>query len=150
MPQITGFDVAAILKNNPETREIPIIILSVVGEEERGYRLGADKYLPKPIDTEALLKEIEALISQGTSTKKVLVVDENVSAVKALADVLEAQGYSVVEAFSSDEVLSTLSSVKPDMIIAKSLVLEHPDLVKAWRFEKELDNVFFILVNEEK
>jgi signal transduction histidine kinase len=150
MPKISGFDVAAILKNNPETREIPIIILSVVGEEERGYRLGADKYLAKPIDTETLLKEIEVLISQGTSTKKVLVVDENVSAVKALADVLQAQGYSVVEAFTSDEVLSKLSSVKPDMIITTSLVLEHPDLVKTWRFEKELDNVFFILVNEEK
>ena len=150
MPQISGFDVAAILKNNPETREIPIIILSIVGEEERGYRLGADKYLAKPIDTEALLKEIEVLISQRTSTKKVLVVDENVSAVKALSDVLQAQGYSVVEAFNSDEVLSKAKSVKPDMIIAKSLVLEHPDLVKTWRFEKELDNVFFILLNEDK
>jgi signal transduction histidine kinase len=150
MPQISGFDVAAILKNNPETREIPIVILSIVGEEERGYRLGADKYLAKPIDTEALLKEIEVLISQRTSTKKVLVVDENVSAVKALSDVLQAQGYSVVEAFNSDEVLSKAKSVKPDMIIAKSLVLEHPDLVKTWRFEKELDNVFFILLNEDK
>jgi CheY-like chemotaxis protein len=150
MPQISGLDVAAILKNHPETREIPIIILSIVGAEERGYCLGADKYLAKPIDTEALLKEIEVLISQGTSTKKVLVVDENVSAVKALADVLQAKGYSVVEALSSDEVLSKAKSVKPDMIIAKSLVLEHPDLVKAWRFEKELENVFFILLNEDK
>ena len=150
MPQITGFDVAAILKNNPETREIPIIILSIVGEEERGYRLGADKYLAKPIDTEALLKEIEVLISQGTSTKKVLVVDENVSAIKALADVLQAKGYSVVDAFSNDEVLSKLSSVKPDMIIAKSLALEYPELVKTWRFDKELDSVFFILLNEDK
>src|SRR5919199_746214 len=150
MPQISGFDVAAILKNNPETREIPIIILSIVGEEEMGYRFGADKYLPKPIHTEALLKEIEVLISQGTSTKKVIVVDENVSAVKSLADVLQAKGYSVVEAFSSDELWSKAKSVKPDMIIAKSLLLEHPDLAKTWRFEKELENVFFILLNEEK
>jgi signal transduction histidine kinase len=150
MPQMSGFDVAAILKNNPDTREIPIIILSIVGEEERGYRLGADKYLAKPIDTEALLKEIDVLISQGTSTKKILVVDENVSAAKALADVLQAKGYSVVEAFTSDEVVSKAKSVKPDMIIAKSLVLEHPDLVKTWRFEKELENVFFILVNDEE
>ena len=150
MPQISGLDVAAILKNHSETRKIPIIILSIVGAEERGYCLGADKYLAKPIDTEALLKEIEVLISQGTSTKKVIVVDENVSPVKALADVLQAKGYSVVEAFSSDEVLSKTESVKPDMIIAKSLVLEHPDLVKTWRFEKELENVFFILVNEDQ
>jgi signal transduction histidine kinase len=150
MPQISGFDVAAILKNNPETRRIPIIILSIVGEEERSYRLGADKYLTKPIDTEALLKEIELLIFQRTSTKKILVVDENVSAVKTLADVLQAKGYSVVEAFTSAELLSKAKSVKPDMIIANSLFLEQPDIAKTLRFEKELENVFFILSDEGK
>lgn len=70
MPPISGFDVAAILKNNPETLGIPIIILSIVGEEERIYHLGADKYLTKPIDTEALLKEINLLISPEASKKK--------------------------------------------------------------------------------
>lgn len=63
MPQFSGFDVAAILKNNPETLGIPIIILSIVGEEERSYRLGVDKYLTKPINTEVLLKEIRLLVS---------------------------------------------------------------------------------------
>jgi CheY-like chemotaxis protein len=145
MPQITGFDVAAILKNDPETLGIPLIILSIVGEEERGYRLGADKYLTKPIDTELLLKEIKLLISQVTSKKKVLVVDENVSAVRTLADVLQAKGYSVVEAFNRDELLSKAKSVKPDMIIAKALFWEQPDIVKTLRFEKEMENVFFIL-----
>jgi signal transduction histidine kinase len=150
MPQVSGFDVAAILKNNPETLGIPIIILSIVSEEERSYRLGADKYLTKPIDTEALLKEIRLLISQGTSKKKVLIVDENVSAVKTLADVLYAKGYSVVEALNSDEFLSKAQSVQPDMIIAKALFLNQPDIVKALQFRNNLEDVFFILSNENK
>lgn len=150
MPQITGFDVAAILKNNPETLGIPIIILSIVGEEERGYRLGADKYLAKPINTEALHKAIRLLLSQGTSKKKVLVVDENVSAVKTLADVLQTKGYSVVEVFNSDELLSKAKSVQPDMIIAKNPFLEQHDIAKTLRFEKELENVFFIVLDENK
>ena len=150
MPQITGFDVAAILKNNPETLGIPIIILSIVGEEERGYRLGADKYLAKPINTEALHKAIRLLLSQGTSKKKVLVVDENVSAVKTLADVLQTKGYSVVEVLNSDELLSKAKSVKPDMIIAKNPFLEQHDIAKTLRFEKELENVFFIVLDENK
>lgn len=150
MPQVSGFDVAAILKNNPETLGIPIIILSIVGEEERSYRLGADKYLTKPIDTEALLKEIRLLISQGTSKRKVLIVDENVSAVKTLADVLHAKGYSVVEALNSDEFLSKAQSVQPDMIIAKALFLNQPDIVKALQFRNNLEDVFFILSNENK
>ena len=150
MPQVTGFDVAAILKNNPKTLGIPIIILSIVGEEERSYRLGADKYLTKPIDTEALLKEIRLLISQGTSKKKVLIVDENVSAVKTLADVLYAKGYNVVEALNTDEFLSKTQSLQPDMIIAKALFLNQPEIVKALQFKNNLEDIFFILSNENK
>jgi signal transduction histidine kinase len=65
MPQINGFDVAAILKNDPETLGVPLIVLSIIGEEEKSYHLGADRYLTKPIDMEALLKEIGLLISRA-------------------------------------------------------------------------------------
>ena len=51
MPEMNGFDVAAVLKNDPATMDIPIIILSVVEDKERGFRLGVDRYLTKPIDT---------------------------------------------------------------------------------------------------
>ncbi|MCG8603988.1 GAF domain-containing protein, partial [bacterium] len=50
MPEMNGFDVAAVLKNDPKTMHIPIIILSIVQDKERGYRLGVDRYLTKPID----------------------------------------------------------------------------------------------------
>jgi signal transduction histidine kinase/CheY-like chemotaxis protein len=51
MPEINGFDVAAVLRNDPLTLDIPIIILSIVQDRERGFRLGVDRYLTKPIDT---------------------------------------------------------------------------------------------------
>ena len=53
MPEMNGFDVAAVLKNDPQTLDIPIIILSIVQDRERGFRLGVDRYLTKPIDTDA-------------------------------------------------------------------------------------------------
>ena len=51
MPEMNGFDVAAILKNDPQTMDIPIIILSIVQDKARGFRIGVDRYLTKPIDT---------------------------------------------------------------------------------------------------
>jgi PAS domain S-box-containing protein len=75
MPEMSGFDVAAVLKNNPQSMSIPIIMLSVAEEHERGYRLGIDRYLNKPINTQELINEIRYLLSQGTATKKVIVVD---------------------------------------------------------------------------
>ncbi len=149
MPQINGFDVAAVLKNDPQTADIPIIILSIIENKERGYHIGIDRYLTKPIDTEKLLNEIGSLLYQGTSSKKVLVVDKNASALKTLSDVLQTQGYSVIEASDPQECIYKALSAKPDMIIIDSIFSQEADLVKTLRFEKELENVFFIMLSEQ-
>ncbi|QHG17104.1 PAS domain S-box protein [Nostoc sp. ATCC 53789] len=149
MPQINGFDVAAVLKNDPQTADIPIIILSIIENKERGYHIGIDRYLTKPINTEKLLNEIGSLLYQGTSSKKVLVVDKNASALKTLSDVLQAQGYNVIEASNPQECINKALSAKPDMIIIDSIFSQEGDLVKTLRFEKELENVFFIMLSEQ-
>ncbi|HEX9652367.1 MAG TPA: ATP-binding protein, partial [bacterium] len=144
MPEMNGFDLAAVLKNDPETMEIPIIILTIVQDTERGYRLGVDRYLTKPIDTGVLFKEIDALLTQGKSKKKVMVVDESSSTVKTLVEVLQARGYHVVEA-NGKELIEKAVSVKPDIIILNSLFSEKQEIVKSLRFEKGLENVLFLV-----
>jgi signal transduction histidine kinase/CheY-like chemotaxis protein/HAMP domain-containing protein len=150
MPEMSGFDVAAVLKNDPNTMNIPIIILSIVEDRERGYRLGIERYLLKPIETDTLLHEIGSLIAQGNSSKKVLVVDEDVSTVKTLAEVLQAKGYSVVEAIDAQELREKAMSVQPYMIIANANFWERSEVIKTLRFEKGLENVFFILLADRK
>ena len=144
MPEINGFDVAAVLKNDPQTMDIPIIILSIVEDRTRGFRLGIDRYLSKPIDTVALFREVSALLEQGRSIKRVLVVDEDVSAVKMLSDVLQARGYSVTEA-SGNELAVKLATTQPDIILLSAMLSEKPDIVKMLRFEKGLENVLFLV-----
>jgi len=143
MPEMNGFDVAAVLKNDPETMEIPIIILSIVEDKERGFRLGVDRYLTKPIDTASLFHEVDALLDQGKSKKRVMVVDEDVSTVRSITDVLEARGYQVVEANGSDLVSRAVHS-KPDVIILNSL-LSSEESVRALRFEKGMEDVLFLI-----
>jgi len=63
MPEMNGFDVAAILKNDPKTQHMPIIVVSIVDDKQRINRLGIDRYLTKPIDTKLLLNEIGTLLS---------------------------------------------------------------------------------------
>lgn len=150
MPEMSGFDVAAVLKNDPETVDIPIIILSIVEDRERGNRLAVDRYLTKPFNTEVLLQEIEGLITQGVSRKKVLVVDENLSAWKTLVEVLKAKGYSVVEAVNGEELLTKALAVKPDTIVANAAFLEQHNIVKTLRLEKGLENVLFLILQDEQ
>ncbi|RMF34025.1 MAG: hybrid sensor histidine kinase/response regulator, partial [Chloroflexi bacterium] len=63
MPGVSGFDVTSALKADERTQKIPIVILSIVEDRERGLRLGADAYLTKPVDTVRLLKVVETLIA---------------------------------------------------------------------------------------
>jgi signal transduction histidine kinase/DNA-binding response OmpR family regulator len=143
MPEMNGFDVAAVLKNDPATMDIPIIILSIVEDKERGFRLGVDRYLTKPIDTASLFREVDTLLGQGKSKKKVMVVDEDASTVRTLTDVLETRGYQVVESNGTELVSRALLS-KPDIIILNSL-LSSNEAVRALRFEKGMENVLFLI-----
>ncbi|RIA08784.1 K+-sensing histidine kinase KdpD [Flavobacteriaceae bacterium MAR_2010_72] len=144
MPEINGFDVAAVLKNDPATMDIPIIILSIVQDKERGLRIGVDRYLTKPINTEQLFHEVDALLEQGVSKKKVLVVDEDASAVKSLSDVLSARGYKVLES-NPDKLFEMASESQPDIIMLNSVYNGNPELIKDLKLQKGMENVMFFI-----
>jgi DNA-binding response OmpR family regulator len=144
MPEMNGFDVAAILKNDPQTMDIPIIVLSIVQDKARGYRIGVDRYLTKPIDTTQLFTEVGSLLEQGKSKKKVMVVDEDTTAVRSLTDVLQAKGYLVVES-DGKEMVEKAISTQPDIIILNSILSDKHEIVQSLRFEKGLENVLFLI-----
>ncbi|MEP7267168.1 MAG: two-component regulator propeller domain-containing protein [Saprospiraceae bacterium] len=146
MPEMNGFDVAAVLKNDPQTMDIPIIVLSIVQDKARGFKIGVDRYLTKPIDTNILFNEIGSLLEQGKSKKKVIVVDEDSAAVSTLTEVLKIKGYTVMESTSS-EIIEKAKSNPPDIIIMNSLLSEKHKLVSALQFEKGLENVLFLVYN---
>jgi signal transduction histidine kinase/CheY-like chemotaxis protein len=147
MPEMNGFDVAAVLKNDPATMDIPIIILSIVEDKERGFRIGVDRYLTKPIDTPALFHEVSELLDQGKSHRKVMIVDEDASAVGTLTQVLKEGGYQVVESNGAELVASAVAA-KPDIIILNSLISGRQEAVHSLRFEKGLENVLFLIYRQ--
>lgn len=144
MPEMNGFDVAAILKNDPQTMDIPIIVLSVVMDKSRGYRIGVDRYLTKPIDTAQLFSDVGTLLEQGKSKKKVMIVDEDNAAVRTLTDVLQARGYNVVES-DGKELVAKAIAAQPDIIILNSVTSGKQEIVQSLRFEKGLENVLFLI-----
>jgi signal transduction histidine kinase/CheY-like chemotaxis protein/nitrate/nitrite-specific signal transduction histidine kinase len=144
MPEMNGFDVAAVLKNDPQTMDIPIIVLSVVQDKTRGFRIGVDRYLTKPIDTGLLFTEVGNLLEQGKSKKKVMVVDQDSETVSTLSEVLKTKGYSVMEANEKELVEKAIAN-QPDIIIINSLLSGKQDIVQSLRFEKGLENVLFLV-----
>ncbi len=73
-----------------------------------------------------------------------MVVDEDVTAIRSLTDVLEAKGYNVVES-NGNELVENAIAAQPDIIILNSVYSGKQDMVQALRFEKGLENVLFLM-----
>ncbi len=68
MPQMSGWEVCATLKNLPETSSIPIVMLTVKSEIKdliTGMQVGADDYITKPFTKRHLLETVERLLEPG-------------------------------------------------------------------------------------
>ncbi|MEM1255394.1 MAG: response regulator [Cyanobacteria bacterium P01_H01_bin.21] len=148
MPNINGFDLTALLKNNPATMGIPIIVVSIIQDQNQGYRLGVDRYLSKPIDTDLLLQDIKTLLDQGN--RRVLVVDIDTSTTKTLTEVLLSKGYTVTESTTGKDGIEKALALKPDIIIVDSAISMEHDLVNTLRFDNGLENIFIVMVDQSK
>ncbi|HSX12831.1 MAG TPA: response regulator transcription factor [Chlamydiales bacterium] len=78
LPGENGLDVCRKIKSNPETKNIPVIILSARGEEidvVLGLELGADDYVPKPFSPKVLFSRVKAVLRRcrETETPKMMV-----------------------------------------------------------------------------
>ena len=96
------------------------------------------------INTEKLFREVDVLLEQGVSKKKVLVVDEDSSAIKTLSDVLSARGYKVLEA-NSENLLETATIAKPDIIMLNSVYNGDQKVIKDLKLQKGMENVMFFV-----
>jgi CheY-like chemotaxis protein len=66
MPGIDGFQLAHALRGDPETAEIPLVMLTALAQEENrlaGLLSGADRYLVKPVRIPDLIKAIQEAIA---------------------------------------------------------------------------------------
>ncbi len=65
MPGIDGFQACTAIKNNPGTRDIPMIVVSAVSDEseiKKAYKTGVIDYFIKPVDIEKLVNRIRAVL----------------------------------------------------------------------------------------
>jgi CheY-like chemotaxis protein len=118
LPDTDGLEVLATLRSLPETREIPIVVVSITDNRELGFSLGAAAWLVKPVDREQFLEAVcRAIPSGGNRSPKVLVVDDELETVDFLSDLLESRGLRVLRALDGEEGVRLAREESPDAII---------------------------------
>jgi two-component system chemotaxis response regulator CheY len=68
MPMMDGLKLITVIRGNPRTRELPIVIVTTEGAEDdrkRGLALGADAYIPKPIQPADLVQTVTSLLERA-------------------------------------------------------------------------------------
>ena len=70
LPKLGGFDVCRILKSDPKTKGIKILVLTglgTMGDVEAAYSAGADDYLMKPYEPARLMRKIQKVLRGGAA-----------------------------------------------------------------------------------
>jgi signal transduction histidine kinase/DNA-binding response OmpR family regulator/HAMP domain-containing protein len=114
MPQKDGWQVLRELKANPELRDIPVIIHSIIDNKPLAISLGAIDVVAKPAEPKRLL----TLVQRAANSRErfVLVVDDNEDFTLAVKRLLEADGFKVEVANSGVQALQVLEKSIPSII----------------------------------
>jgi len=67
LPGVDGWDLLLELTRDPATRQVPVIVCSVVTDERLALRLGAAQYLRKPVSRQQLISALDQLLSQAAA-----------------------------------------------------------------------------------
>ncbi len=116
MSDLSGWDVLAALKSDPELASVPVIVTTIVDEPNKGMALGAVDYITKPVDRERLLRSLARYLTPGRMTR-VLLVEDDPAQREIMRTALEAAGYAVDEAEDGQAGLARLRAKIPNVIV---------------------------------
>jgi signal transduction histidine kinase/DNA-binding response OmpR family regulator len=147
LPGVDGWETLRQLKQRPETRNIPVVILSVVDNRTFGLSLGAFDYLVKPVEVSAL---VDSLSRAGVLATRghLLVVDDDADVRNLLAQGLVSAGYRVQSVEGGAEALAAMARERPSAVLL-DLMMRPPDgfeVLCRMREDAELRDIPVIIV----
>lgn len=123
MPQMDGWAVLSELKSKPHLQNIPVVMLSMVENQELGYSLGAAEYLIKPVEQH----KIAQVLTKYRSTPhcgQALVIEDDVMIRDMVKQMLHKDGWEVALASNGKVALERMKTVKPDVILLDLMMPE--------------------------
>jgi PAS domain S-box-containing protein len=116
MPSMDGWSVLQAVKADPELAHIPVMMISIVGDKDLGYTLGAVECLTKPVDREQLRK-LANQYARPAGGGHALVVDDDEGIRSLFCRALEEDGWSVDEAENGAIALEQVAKRQPDLVL---------------------------------
>ncbi len=157
MPKLNGFELCEKLKNSPESRSIPVIILSSMDSDQhidRGFKAGAAAYINKSDTPTQLLETIERVLKKAffQQEQRILVVDDSSIIRKIVKKALGEAGFNIASAKNGKKALELIDTHRPDLILSDIDMPEMNgvDFFKAVHANQNLSSIPFIIMSGNK
>ncbi|MCA9520471.1 MAG: response regulator, partial [Myxococcales bacterium] len=118
-----GWAVLRELKADPKLAHVPVLMLSMIDEQQLGFSLGATDFLTKPIRREELLKILE-VVRHPEVPAVVLVVEDEENLRRITCRMLEQEGCRLLQAANGVEALERIREERPNLILLDLMMPE--------------------------
>jgi PAS domain S-box-containing protein len=154
LPEVDGWEVLNRLKADEATRDIPVVVVSVIDNPALGRALGAFDYFVKPVDGKALLSRLSQYAFTARvkgAPVRVLVVDDEQANLDLLEALLKPAGFGVLRAGGGQEGIDLAKSQMPDLIFLDLMMPEVTgfDVVEALRAEEATSSIPIMILTSK-
>ena len=153
LPKKDGWNTLKELKDNPLTKDIPVILVSIISDKSLGFGLGAFEYFVKPISSQKLLtafSKLENLVQK--KVKKIVIVDNNEKEIERYKKEFSGDSVQLYPIQDGNSAYKRIVELQPDLIII-SILMDSANgitLTHQLRSDRETRNIPVILCTEKE
>lgn len=139
MPNKDGWSVLEDLKENDATKDIPVILISINGDKQIGYGLGAFEFFVKPISSDKLLSAFSRLESLANKQiKKIIIVDDDEQEFEKFKREF-CDDKIVIEYIKDSELaFSKIVEVRPDLVILDLMMPKVDGITLSYKLKSDV------------
>ncbi|OIO38508.1 MAG: hypothetical protein AUJ75_02650 [Candidatus Omnitrophica bacterium CG1_02_49_10] len=156
MPGIDGFQVHSLLKANPSTSRIPIVVVSILGDEGK-FRGGISAFICKPFEKQELISVVSTVLNKtddtkGGAVKKILIVDDEPDIVDIVKIYMQSAGYETCEACDGIEAIEKVRKELPDLIVldVKMPHMDGYEVIKVLKKDERYGKIPIVILTATK
>ncbi len=147
MPGTDGWAMLGILKSDPELRQIPVIMLTVLADKDTGYALGATEFLIKPVQANLLIETLERYLSLDQPAN-ILAVEDDELARTLIIRALSKTPWKITECVNGFDALDKLQHTIPQAILLDLMMpgMDGFEVIKAIRNNEKWRSIPVIVI----